>query len=88
MIHWSRETAPTDELRKWYAHRAERWEEFQRRYYEELDNNLDAVQTLVEALAPGRNTFLFASRELELNNATALQQYLLARYAAREPTTG
>ena len=31
-----KEIAPSDQLRKWFAHDAKRWIEFQRRYREEL----------------------------------------------------
>ena len=33
---WMKEIAPSDALRKWFGHDPERWEEFQRRYREEL----------------------------------------------------
>lgn len=33
---WLRDLAPSDELRRWFGHRPERWEEFRRRYREEL----------------------------------------------------
>ncbi len=36
---WMKEAAPTTELCKWFGHRVDRWEEFQRRYGEELDAN-------------------------------------------------
>ena len=36
---WLKEVAPSTELRKWFDHRVERWEEFQHRYREELKEN-------------------------------------------------
>src|SRR5690349_17710728 len=39
---WRKEVAPSTELRKWFGHRAERWEEFRSRYHDELDANPDA----------------------------------------------
>jgi uncharacterized protein YeaO (DUF488 family) len=33
---WLKDIAPSDDLRKWFDHKAERWEEFQRRYAAEL----------------------------------------------------
>ena len=33
---WFRELAPSDGLRRWFGHRPERWDEFRRRYREEL----------------------------------------------------
>ena len=34
--HWARELAPTDELRKWFAHDPQHWEVFKQRYRSEL----------------------------------------------------
>ena len=37
---WMKEIAPSDALRKWFGHDPERWEEFQKRYREELQKQL------------------------------------------------
>jgi len=74
--HWARSIAPSTELRRWYAHEATRWDEFRARYAAELDANPEGVTELRAALAPGINTFLFSSKELQLNNARALIEYL------------
>ena len=34
---WLKDVAPSDQLRKWFGHRPERWEEFKRRYRSELE---------------------------------------------------
>ena len=39
---WMKEVAPNTELRKWFGHRVERWDEFRRRYRKELDANPSA----------------------------------------------
>lgn len=33
---WLRDLGPSDELRRWFGHRPDRWPEFQRRYRIEL----------------------------------------------------
>lgn len=33
---WRKDLAPSDELRKWFGHESEKWEEFKRRYRKEL----------------------------------------------------
>ena len=73
---WLRDVAPSDELRHWYAHDPAKWEEFQRRYAEELDGKEESWQPLVEAGRRGDVTLLYATRERERNNAVALKQYL------------
>lgn len=73
---WLKEIAPSDVLRKWYAHDPAKWTEFQRRYAEELTRVPEAVATLRALTRRNRVTLLFSSRELERNNAVALQQWL------------
>jgi uncharacterized protein YeaO (DUF488 family) len=68
--------SPSHELRKWYGHDPERWAEFRKRYYKELDANPDGVAELRSHLGSGTVTFLYSSKETRLNNATALKDYL------------
>ena len=74
--YWAKDVAPSDELRRWYQHDPEKWTEFKRRYFAELGANPDGVGRLRAELGKGMNTILFASKEEELNNATALILYL------------
>jgi len=85
---WLKEIAPSDGLRKWYAHDPEKWIEFQRRYREELTRVPGTVADLRALARKGRVTLLFSSRKLERNNAVALQRLLTSsmRLAARSPS--
>jgi uncharacterized protein YeaO (DUF488 family) len=73
---WLKDAAPSHELRRWFGHEPARWEEFRRRYFEELGGRGDAVGAIRERLVKGPVTFVFASRELRYNNAVALREYL------------
>ena len=73
---WLKEIAPSTELRKWFDHRAERWQQFRKRYAAELDRNPDAVAKLRALCAHGRVTLLYSARDLEHNQARALAEYL------------
>lgn len=73
---WAKEIAPSNELRRWYQHDPEKWPEFRRRYLAELDSNPEAVAELRASLGKGTVTLVFASREKELNNASALKEFL------------
>lgn len=76
-IHvWLKEIAPSDALRKWYGHEPEKWPEFKRRYFAELDGKQDALNELRAYLEQGRLTLLYAARHGEYNNAVALKEYL------------
>jgi uncharacterized protein YeaO (DUF488 family) len=76
---WLEDVAPTDELRRWFGHEPDRWDEFRRRYFAELDGRPGAWAPLHEAAASGNVTLLYSSRDAEHNNAVALRQYLAAR---------
>ena len=73
---WAKEIAPSHELRRWYQHDSEKWPEFRRRYFAELDSHREAVAELRASLGEGTVTLVFASRETELNNASALKEFL------------
>lgn len=78
---WEKDVAPSHELRKWFGHEPQRWEEFRRRYFAELDAHPQAWQPLVDAATTSDITLLYSSRDREHNNAAALRDYLHERLA-------
>jgi uncharacterized protein YeaO (DUF488 family) len=73
---WFKELAPSAELRKWFGHDPERWEEFRRRYRAELagkGEQLDELRKLARAQAV---TLLYAAHDEAHNNAVVLQEEL------------
>lgn len=76
---WLKQVAPTNELRKWYHHEPERWEEFRARYAAELDGNAAAVEECLTWCRRGPVTLLTAARDSNHSQATVLQAYLGAR---------
>lgn len=75
---WLKDIAPSTELRRWYAHQPERWPEFRRRYFAELDRQPEVVAQLRAALGRGDATLLYAAKDTGQNNAQALLEYLQA----------
>ncbi len=75
---WLKEIAPTDDLRKWFGHEPERWVEFRKRYWAELDGNTEAVAQLRGVLGEGKVTLLYGAHDEAHNNAVALAAYLKA----------
>ncbi len=73
---WLREVAPSDALRRWFAHDPSRWETLKRRYAAELDRRPEAWRPLLEAARRGTVTLLYSARDREHNNAVALKNYL------------
>lgn len=73
---WLKELAPSTALRRWFGHDPARWQEFQRRYFAELDERPDACRTLAEQARKKTVTLLYAARDPEHNHALALKTYL------------
>lgn len=73
---WLREVAPSDKLRRRFAHDPARWEEFRRMYSEELDAHRALLSPLLEVSRRGVVTLLYAARDREHNNAAALRSFL------------
>lgn len=80
---WMKEVAPSTELRKWFDHRAERWEEFRRRYREELNANPGGWEPILDAGGRGTVTLLYSAHDVLHNGAVVLRDYLVERQAGR-----
>lgn len=76
---WMREIAPSDELRRWFDHDPDRWEEFRRRYAEELDGMDEALADLKRKSEDGTLTLVYGASDRDHNNAVALKAYLEGR---------
>jgi uncharacterized protein YeaO (DUF488 family) len=79
---WLKEISPSKELRTWYGHDPERWEEFKARYFRELEQQGEVIGELVEQARAGTVTLLYSSTEKRINNAVALKEYLKSRLTA------
>ncbi len=73
---WLKDVAPSAELRKWFHHDPERWNEFRRRYFAELKHRKDRLSPILEAARKGTVTLLYSSHDSEHNNAVALREFL------------
>ena len=73
---WLKEIAPSDELRKWFGHEPDRWEEFRRRYREELKAHNELLERLRGEARKGTVTLLFAAKDVEHNNAVVLKELI------------
>jgi uncharacterized protein YeaO (DUF488 family) len=75
---WCKPIAPSTDLRKWYAHDPQRFEEFGRRYRGELDAGeaADAVQRIRKLAGSQPVTLLTATKDLDTSGAAVLAAYL------------
>ena len=77
---WMKEVAPSDDLRKWFAHKAERWAEFERRYRAELGRKKELIKILAAMEKKhGTITLLFGAKDSEHNQAVVLRNVLKAK---------
>src|SRR5919198_4405687 len=73
---WARELAPSDELRRWFGHDPERFDEFRARYRDELSSHGDKLEELRRRARDGAVTVVYAARDREHNNAAVLAELL------------
>ena len=79
---WLKNVAPSHQLRRWFGHGPERWQEFRQRYFAELDLNPESWRPILKASDEGPVTLLYAARDAAHNNAVALMEYLAQPAAA------
>ncbi len=76
---WLKDVAPSTELRKWFNHDPQKFQEFRRRYETELTSEAAqaALAKLREIAKQGQLTLILASRDTDHSNAAILQDLLL-----------
>jgi uncharacterized protein YeaO (DUF488 family) len=75
---WAKDAAPSTELRKWYGHDPAKFDEFRRRYIDELSGapQRKELGRLRALAAAGPVTLLTATRDVEISQAEVLAQVL------------
>ncbi len=78
---WRKDLGPSDGLRKWFAHDATKWDEFRRRYREELQKNgrWENLMAIAERAKNEDVTLVFGAKDLAHNQAVALREMALGR---------
>ena len=71
---WARELAPSGELRRWFGHEPDRFDEFLRRYTRELAAQDEKVRELRRRAREGTLTLVYDARETEHNDAVGLAE--------------
>jgi len=74
---WLKEVAPSDDLRKWFSHDPQKWQEFKKRYGKELKDKQDLLRIIKQADEEnGTVTILYSAKDEEHNQAVALAAFL------------
>lgn len=78
--HWIKEVGPSSDLRKWFGHDPDKYEEFKKKYKQELadGDQLEALQELKDITKKNDKsvTLLFASKEEKYNQVSVLKEIL------------
>jgi uncharacterized protein YeaO (DUF488 family) len=73
---WARELAPSSELRGWFGHDPAKFDEFRRRYREELAAQEDKLRELRRLAREGTLTLVYGARDSQHNDAVVLAELL------------
>ena len=76
---WLKDVAPSTELRRWFAHDPDRWDDFRRRYKAELSHKTEVLTELEGCARKGRLTLVYAARDEDHNEAVVLRDVIAAR---------
>ena len=66
---WDKNIAPSTELRKWFDHKEERFQEFTIRYKEELLKQEEELNRVRKIAATEKVTLLYGAKNQEINHA-------------------
>jgi len=73
---WPKDIAPSTELRNWFSHDPDKWVEFKRRYFHELQGNKELLENIFLAAKQQPITLLYSAKDKDHNNAVALKEYI------------
>lgn len=74
---WLKEIAPSTELRKWFNHEPEKWQEFKDKYFDELSTNKALQIIMLESEKNITITLLYGAHDKQFNHAVVLQNFLI-----------
>src|SRR5215204_7823663 len=75
---WLKDIAPSTELRKWFGHDPDRWEEFKERYRAELEevDKMGVLRDIAKWAREENVTLLFGAKDTRQNDARALEAFI------------
>ena len=73
---WLKDLAPSNELRKWFGHKPDKWNEFRDKFFQELDQKRELVDQIIAKSRESEVVLLYGAKDEEHNNAVALKEYI------------
>lgn len=74
--YWAKEITPSTELRTWFSHKPERFEEFSARYISELNNNPNLPDFIQKIKKYPKVVLLYAAKDPKINHVVVLKRYI------------
>jgi uncharacterized protein YeaO (DUF488 family) len=72
---WIKDAGASPGLRIWLGHDTAKWEEFRRRYHEEIQKRPEVINKLIETIhTRGTVTFLYAARDTEHKQRSSIER--------------
>jgi uncharacterized protein YeaO (DUF488 family) len=75
---WLKDVAPSNELRRWFGHDPNKWDEFRRRYEAELSHHAELLSELRKTARKEPLTLVYGARDELHNQAVALRDILMS----------
>ncbi len=78
-FYWAKEITPSTEIRKWFDHKPERFDEFKKKYLEELDNNPEGpkfIEKIKDILKKQDVTLLYGAKDKKYNHVVILKEWI------------
>lgn len=73
---WNKHVAPSTELRKWFGHKPERFEEFKKKYKKELESQTDDLECIQKVGKDHKICILYGAKDEKHNQAVVLKSVL------------
>lgn len=73
---WLKDIAPSTELRKWFGHDPDKWNEFRKRYRSEFKEHDESMAILEQQVKKGPVTLVYAAKDEQHNDAVVLEELL------------
>lgn len=74
---WCKDVAPSPELRRWFGHAPDKFDEFSAKYNEELQASGEAEKLIERASShDDKLTLIYAAKDPQINHAIVLKEYL------------
>lgn len=74
--YWYKEITPSNDLRKWFAHKEERFKDFSKMYKEELKSQGEALKQIKQWSTNKPVTLVYAAKNPKINHAIILKKVL------------